>query len=213
MAHRAGRRVYAFECLAQAYAELLPILRPLHPNITLVHACAGEHTRIGELHLAFDSSSMHAENAERAPMHSAERQKARRDASQEGTKVQAVLVQPLDGLFPAPNAGNGTRTDPIALLKVDTQGSELSVLRGVQQLLARDRPVILHEDVRYYKPLARWFKRDAGDTKAFLAPLGYGCVRAGQVDALCAVDPDGAEGVQRKMRAIDACRGKRLYSL
>ena len=80
LALRRGRKVYAFECLPSAYMELHALFRLNYPNVTVIHACAGQKTHIGELHLAQDSSSLSAANVEQAPHGTWERKKAMREA-------------------------------------------------------------------------------------------------------------------------------------
>ena len=53
---------------------------------------------------------------------------------------------------------------PIRLIKIDVEGMEMSVLRGVKNLLERDRPVLYLE----------WENREKIDEyDDFLSPLGY----------------------------------------
>ena len=168
---RAGRLVFSFECLASAYNELVgnPTFRAL-PNVTLVHACAGAEPKLTVLHHAQDSSSLNIENT----AHDRELKKSRR----EHVHTEAVLVQPLDAYFLG-DAAMSSVASRVALIKVDTQGTEASVLRGLRGVIARDRPVIMYEDMRKHTAFNyKWFKND-GDPKELLEPMGYSCeVRA-----------------------------------
>jgi FkbM family methyltransferase len=168
----AGRAVFSFECLASAYNELIGnvAFRSL-PNVTLVHACAGAAPRITTLHHAQDSSSLNAENT----AHDRELKKSRR----EHVHTESVLVQPLDPFFlgAAATASALAVHGNIALIKVDTQGTEASVLAGLRGVIERDRPVIMYEDMRKHAVFNyRWFVND-GDPKAMLEPLGYHCTQ------------------------------------
>jgi FkbM family methyltransferase len=80
--------------------------------------------------------------------------------------VIKVKVTALDEIF-------RNRTVPVALIKIDVQGLELSVLRGALQILTRDKPYVVFE----YEDMN--FKTDAErrSTKAavleFFSNLGY----------------------------------------
>lgn len=63
----------------------------------------------------------------------------------------AVLAQPIDALV---------LPHQVSLIKIDTEGAELSVLRGMQDLIKRDHPILIIEGQE--EPL-----------QGFLAPLGY----------------------------------------
>ena len=184
IASRAGRTVYSFECLTSAYAELLhdPAYRAL-PNVTLFHACAGKDQRMAVLHLAQDSSSLTAANV----AHGYELKKARR----EPTHTEPVLVQPLDPYFlrSPPPAPPQLAMQPIALIKVDVQGTEASVLEGLRGVIERDRPVVMYEEMRVQPRYNyAWFRSD-GDPRQWLEPLGYACNKTGGagVDMFCTV--------------------------
>ncbi len=166
MGSQAGRHVFSFECLASAYGELAnnPEFRAL-PNVTLVHACAGAEPKLAVFHHAQDSSSLIAANTE----HGLELKKSQREL----VRTEAVLVQPLDPYFLG-NTTSPSAASRVALIKVDTQGTEASVLRGLRGVIARDRPVIMYEDMRRSAQNYTWFKDD-GDPKELLEPMGYSC--------------------------------------
>jgi len=179
-----GRHVIGVECLASAYQELLsyePISQ--HPNASLLHICAGRRTGMTHLLLASDSSSLYAENVAGGK----ERKKAASLCPEGGCsssalksatpKVggavlrQAVVLVPLDDIV---------QESRVAVIKVDTQGSEFEALLGMLNTIRRDRPVIVYEDVNR----AGWKK--SGDVERdLLRPLGYKCHRAS--DVRCAV--------------------------
>ncbi|HWA10110.1 MAG TPA: FkbM family methyltransferase [Opitutaceae bacterium] len=76
--------------------------------------------------------------------------------------VKVIALDPyLDGL-------RGGRPKRVSFLKCDVEGHELSVFRGAEQLLRRDRPVLLFEcEQRHHgaRPIAEVF--------AYLEGLGY----------------------------------------
>ena len=155
MAVLAGRKVYAVECLARAYTELLDIFQGHSAQtISVLHACGGHRPQLGQLHLASDSSSLFEHNVlmgREAQKHKAERR-----------ATEPVVVLPLDLLF---------RSQAVALVKVDTQGAEFSVLTGLSEVL-RQRPVVMYESVhRFVRAAGKNFK----DPQAVLRPLGYNC--------------------------------------
>ena len=165
MALTMGRRVVAVECLASAYAELLaePKLRT-HRNLTLLHACAGESVNVSKLHLASDSSSLDAQNVAT----SQEAAKAAKEWQARGTRDESVVVVPGDLLLP-PEAR-------VALVKVDVQGTEYSVLAGLRGTLKQHQPVVTFEHARNlagYKN--RWSQERGNATRDILEPLGYRC--------------------------------------
>lgn len=81
-------------------------------------------------------------------------------------KVRVPSVT-LDGYA----ARHGSRFDAI---KLDVEGGELAVLRGAEQVLRTDRPLVLCEMLRRH---TRAFGYHPNDILAFMATLGYRCVR------------------------------------
>jgi FkbM family methyltransferase len=168
---RAGRDVYAVECLASAYAALLAMFRR-QPRVAVVHACASNETALAALHLAHDSSSLRwastvASQGERKKAASAQRQASR--------ATEPAVALPLDALF------GGLA---VALVKLDTQGSEHAAMLGMRRLLAAQTPVVMYE---YDK---RFGTGGALALSDVLAPLGYRCHKgrgAGKHDLICAV--------------------------
>lgn len=73
----------------------------------------------------------------------------------QGSADRRILCAPVDGLnFP----------QRIRFVKIDAEGHELSVLKGMRDLLARDRPVLVVED-------------SSAEIADYLAPFGYGSRR------------------------------------
>jgi len=126
-----GRRVYAFECQMDAVAKLKGQVP--HEGVTIVHACGGSSAKLSKLYKAQDSSSLvkRAVTAERAS-----RMKVAGWESKGQPITEDVVVVPL-GLF--------FQSEQAALIKVDVQGMELEVLRGLQDVIQRDLPVVMYE--------------------------------------------------------------------
>ena len=163
---RHGRRVIGVECPESAYHELrnVPHIEK-HPNATLLHVCAGNSTRMAELNLARDSSSLIEDNV----AHGKERAKV----PTTGRVREPVVLVPLDQLLPP--------AEQVAVIKVDVQGGEYEVLQGLLQTITRDRPVIGYEDA------GPKFKKH-GNVRSLLKPLGYVCKRSGE-DQVCSETP------------------------
>jgi FkbM family methyltransferase len=122
---------HTFELLA-ANSAFLP-----HPNVTLINAAASMDTGIVSIDIPKFESGL--ENYYMANL----------TANPTGL---TVLCLPLDSLS-LPN--------PIALIKIDAEGHELPVLKGMQTLLNRDHPHLIVED------------NNAPELVAFLNRLGY----------------------------------------
>jgi FkbM family methyltransferase len=74
-------------------------------------------------------------------------------------KARPVTCQPLDDLIAA--HGDGL---PAALIKIDVEGHELAVLRGAQETLRRDQPIVLFEALN---------AADGAASRALLESCGY----------------------------------------
>ena len=113
-----GRETYAFECLASAYDSISKAISAnVFPNVdkyTLIHGCAGSSSRFGKLHLAFDSSSLLAENVARGY----ESRKANWSSLREGHFKTSSCSRDL--LF---------SPDKKVAAQIDTQGNEYDVRR------------------------------------------------------------------------------------
>ena len=200
-----GRRVYAVECLASAYASLLEMFAAVDneqpscsklalkkkiadpnaafectvddskPSVSVLHACAANETGMARLHLAADSSSLRFHSV---IVHQAERVKAKAELGKTGRSSELELTVRLDSLF---------LDTPVAVLKVDTQGTEYGVISGASELLARWRPIVMYEYAKDFGPQA------GRAYSSVLAPLGYACHRgSGEAkhDVLCATNMD-----------------------
>lgn len=137
-------RVLAFEPVPDTF-ELLAAaacLAPFH-NITLFNAAASSSTALASMSIPRDPSGLR--NYYRAQLG-------------DGPPDVQALCLPVDGLeLPA----------RVALVKIDAEGHELSVLHGMSRLLQRDHPVLLVEDSSQAIP-------------AFLARFGYQMTRQGE---------------------------------
>ena len=130
MALKMDRKVLAVECLASAYSFLLTMFEK-NENVTLVHICAGSETGLNILNLADDSSSIFKSNIQ----HGAEYKKAMRLHNINAHNRQHVVTVRLDDIV----------SEPVAVLKIDTQGFEYNVLLGAQSILKKYRPVVMFE--------------------------------------------------------------------
>jgi FkbM family methyltransferase len=130
-------RVLAFEPIADTFSCLSANVRRLGlRNVSLFNAAASD--RAGLVSMTVPSFPTGWPNP----------YEARIDAS---GGSEAVLALAIDSLaVPA----------PVRLVKIDVEGHELAALRGMQGLLARDRPTLVVET-------------DSAEVDAWLAALGY----------------------------------------
>jgi len=157
------RRVIGVECLGSAYHELrnMPYIEE-HLNATLLHICASDRLRMGELNLARDSSSLIQDNVAAGD--------ELKKVPKTGKVREPVVLLPLDQLLPP--------AENVAVIKVDVQGGEYEVLQGLLQTITRNLPVIGYEDNAQFKK--------HGKVRSLLTPLGYVCKQVGG-DQLCTI--------------------------
>lgn len=103
----------------------------------------------------------------------------------------------------------GLSLGPIALIKIDVEGGELEVLRGLAETLMRDRPVLILEVAPYQHVLesgdterAAFRRHRIGALEAFLHPYGYAFSRitqGGQLIPVTTLDP----GMSRDTNEMD----------
>jgi FkbM family methyltransferase len=130
-------RVIAFEPMAETFELLAANSRCFrHRNVTLLNAAASDACAVLDMELPSFSSGL------------ANFYQARLTESATGL---SVLCLPVDSL-PLPRR--------IALAKIDAEGHEGAVLRGMRRVLERDRPVLIVEASK-------------GEAEAFLPTLGY----------------------------------------
>jgi FkbM family methyltransferase len=132
-------RVIAFEPLPETF-ELLAALVALMParNVTLMNVAASDATRLAGMEVPNSDTGLanyylaHLSSGPAAGLN--------------------VLCLPVDAL---------AIPHPVRLAKIDAEGHELAVLKGMERLLRRDAPTLIVED-------------NSEDVGAFLDDLGYG---------------------------------------
>jgi FkbM family methyltransferase len=135
--------VYAFEPHPQTYTTLVKHVR--HPNFTPINAAAGESVGTADLYdYAYDNGSSHAslyqdviENIHHAP------------AIPHHVKVVAL------GEF-----AKDHQITTIVLLKIDTEGYEFNVLKGIQDFLSAGKIEAIHFEFNEMNVASRVFFRD-----------------------------------------------------
>jgi FkbM family methyltransferase len=117
----ANGRVVALEPMAVQFDLLTSnACHAAHANITCLQLAVGERTEVSGME---------------APVVEGSRDWYLSRVSADGNT--RVLVVPLDGLC---------LPDRVTLIKIDTEGQDMAVLRGAVNLIERDRPAILIED-------------------------------------------------------------------
>lgn len=131
-------RVIALEPVPEAFEVLTAnAARAAHRNITLVNAAASESALLSGMEVPkYEESGL--DNLYLARL-------------SEGESALQVLCVTVDSL---------TLPHAIAFAKIDTEGHELAVLRGMNGVLRRDRPILVVED-------------NDPEVPAHLAELGY----------------------------------------
>ena len=81
-----------------------------------------------------------------------------------GAEEAGIRIETLDGLLPELRQSQQIGDERVALLKVDVEGMELSVLEGARGILKSDKPELLLEAASMDKQL---------ELVQFLGPLGY----------------------------------------
>jgi FkbM family methyltransferase len=151
-----GYRVLAVECLVPEYMRLQALWLS-DPMITLLSGCASDTVGLHAFHHASAGSSMHASAiAGEAEM--------RMHKKTKGLRVTNVPSFPLDPMLEA----GPLATEPLCVLKIDVQGHEIFVLRGVTKAIIRHRPVVIFE----YDPR---FGPQVNETVPYMRGLGYDC--------------------------------------
>lgn len=141
LSERVGRkgRVLAFEPIPKTF-ELLAATVADASNVTLINAAASDATRVASFDIpAFEWG---LENFYAASI-------------RDGGSDASALCLPIDAL------GLAHR---VRFIKIDAEGHEGAVLRGAEQLLLRDRPVLLVED-------------NSPDVRTWLSERGFEGVR------------------------------------
>lgn len=151
-----GGRVVAFEPIQDTF-ELLAANSALfkNNNITLINACASESTQVLGMQIPqFDTGLCNYYMAHLTEDSDADLQ---------------VLCFSIDSMF---------STQPIKLVKIDAEGHDLSVLKGMDRVLRDSRPVLIIEDdlpeiERYLKDFGYESERlDGSHNKIFTSVQG-----------------------------------------
>lgn len=131
-------RVIAFEPVPDAFELLVAnAAQAVQKNMTLINAAVSDSTFISGMVIPKNESSG-LDNLYLAQL----------SQNESGLRVLCLTVDSL------------ALPHPIRFVKIDTEGHELAVLRGMRELLRRDQPVLLVED------------NDA-EVPCYLAGLGY----------------------------------------
>jgi FkbM family methyltransferase len=151
-AQRLGRLqdldLHAFEPSSYTFARLSESLRGFPTS--LVRAALCERPGYATLHVATPGAGR---NSLHAPL-----------AASAGIATEQVHTTTVD-LYAA-----GLGIDQIALVKIDTEGHDLAVLRGAYEMLAEQRIAVTQFEYNSRWVEARSFLRDAFE---FLLPMGY----------------------------------------
>jgi FkbM family methyltransferase len=178
----ASGKVHAFEPLERAREQLIRNLAANGYSNVVIHDVALFDE---DKHLAMSGSRL---------------------AGGDATSVDRVHCVPFDSL-PAAVA-----TARIGFVKIDVEGAEFNVLKGMRRMLARDRPEIL---VEVHPPQLRTFGYSVAALVSFLESLGYeprplmitrGLFRAivaGELDFKCRLDCRATRAVREAHRPSD----------
>lgn len=125
--------VVAVECLQR---EMVRLHANHHhdPRFTLLNLCASDTLGMRKFYLGDDSSTLEST--------AVNRKKAR---NEEGDRTTYVMTAPLDPLI----LSLGKK---VCAIKIDTQGHEVYVLRGLTETITKYAPVIYME----YAPCVNW---------------------------------------------------------
>jgi FkbM family methyltransferase len=116
-------RVIAFEPVPETFALLAAnVARLPHRNVTLLNAAASDAARVQGMNIPrFDTG---LDNFYMAQL-------------TDDAGALSVLCVTIDGL---------DLHQPVRLVKVDAEGHEVAVLKGMRRVLERDRPLLIVED-------------------------------------------------------------------
>ena len=131
MALKFGYSVVAVECSPRAYKQLAGLYGG-NGNVQLHNGCASDVAGTAVLHDASDSSSLHEYAVATGP----EKAKLVKTSSRQH-RVHNVSLIVMDSVLAA--------RARICAVKLDTQGHELHVLKGMKATIARHRPTIYFE--------------------------------------------------------------------
>ena len=150
-----GYNVIAVECHQKEYIKLSEKWRR-DSHITLLNGCASDQLSLQRFSQAGTGSSLHPEAVSQAIGLDAFKL-----TRQTVTNVITFPMDPLIEKRPDPQ-------QPVCVVKIDTQGHEISVMRGVERTLKKHRPVVIFElDYRFVPQVDL--------TSTWMAALGYDC--------------------------------------
>ncbi len=150
-------RVLAFEPVPRTFELLASNSRSFsYPNVSLFNAALAEATRIAAMHVPEVPEGLYLAHLSR---------------QETGLSVLCLSFDSLS--IPA----------RISMIKIDAEGHELDVLRGMEQTLERDRPLLIVEissakTEQYLEKRGYRAERLAGSPNQILRP-GDGCSGAG----------------------------------
>lgn len=174
---------YTFGCLSEALSEHSLILR---------QAALGEETGSSVLHVIAPGSSINS--LYQLPW------------APNGSTTEEVPVTTLD------EYADEAKLKHITLVKIDTEGNDMAVLRGAQSLFSAQRISVVQFEYNWMWVCARSFLRDAFE---LLRPLGYclGKLTARGIKFYPDWDPDLETFVQSNYVACVAAVAERLPSV
>lgn len=150
-ARRAGRlpdiELHAFEPSAHTYRRLSGALAGC--GVAMFQAGLSDRVGPATLHVAGAGAGINS-------LH--------RPDGQAGLRTEEVAVTTLD------QHARESGLDSVALVKIDTEGHDLAVLRGARELLAQQRIAVVQFEYNHRWIYGRSFLRDAFE---LLEPLGY----------------------------------------
>ena len=184
MALHEGYRVVAVECSADAFRAFERVYGT-NEQVTMHYGCASSQTGNATLHLASDSSSLRRAAVTTRREELRKRPKGNRRKSM--TVPQLVVDQLLAPFH-----------EPVCAVKVDVQGHELSVFKGMEQTFAKHRPVLYFEHA-----IVNLGAEDAKELIPFIRAKGYHCfpLHCDYCNVLCTPDRQGA-----RVYAVPAAR-------
>jgi FkbM family methyltransferase len=150
-ARQAGRlpdiELHAFEPSSHAHQRMSETLDGC--GVAIFHAGLSDRAGHATLHVAGPAAGINSFH---------------RPDGQAGLGTEQVAVTTLD------EHARENSLDSIALVKIDTEGHDLAVLRGARELLARQRIAVVQFEYNHRWIYGRSFLRDAFE---LLEPLGY----------------------------------------
>ena len=171
-ARKFGYEVLAVECLQSEFVALQERWKD-DPDITLLYGCASDSLGVQTFHEASASSSLHKTAVSQG--------NELQSAQKRGFRQYNVMTFPMDALVDSRIRG-ASPPRRVCLVKIDTQGHEISVMHGMASTIMRHRPVVIFElDYR--------FGPQVNLTVPWMRSLGYDCAvpTPGKQFGLCSV--------------------------